>query len=79
MLKYKQEHSGGVFQTVNPINTSRTCSCCGVIDKNSRVRQEWYECLHCGYEIHADTNAAINSLAAGRVALGDMNCISSST
>ena len=49
-----------------------------MIDNNSRVRQEWYECLHCGYEIHADTNAAINSLAAGRVALGDMNCISSS-
>lgn len=78
MLKYKQEYSGGVFQTVNPINTSRTCSCCGSIDKNSRVRQEWYACLHCGYEIHADTNAAINILAAGRVALGDMNCISSS-
>jgi putative transposase len=78
MLKYKQEYSGGVFQTVSPINTSRMCSCCGVIDKNSRVRQEWYACLHCGYEIHADTNAAINILAAGRVALGDMNCISSS-
>lgn len=69
MLKYKQEYSGGVFLTVNPVNTSRKCSCCGIIDKNSRVRQEWYACLHCGYEIHADTNAAINILAAGRVAL----------
>jgi len=76
MLKYKQEYSGGVFLTVNPKNTSRTCSACGVVDKNSRVCQEWYACLHCGYEIHADTNAAINILAAGRVALGDMNCIS---
>lgn len=69
MLKYKQEYSGGVFLTVNPINTSRKCSCCGIIDKNSRVRQEWYACLHCGQEIHADTNAAINILAAGRVAI----------
>lgn len=77
MLKYKQEYSGGVFLTVNPINTSRKCSACGVIDKNSRVRQEWYSCLHCRYEIHADTNAAINILAAGRVALGDINCIGS--
>lgn len=73
MLKYKQEYSGGVFVTVNPVNTSRTCSCCGVVDKNSRVRQDWYACLHCGYEIHADTNAAINILAAGRVALGDID------
>lgn len=77
MLKYKQEYSGGVFLAVNPKNTSRMCSACGVIDGNSRVRQEWYACLHCGHEIHADTNAAINILAAGRVALGDMNCISS--
>lgn len=69
MLKYKQEYSGGVFQTANPKNTSRACSYCGVIDKNSRARQEWYACLHCGYEIHADVNAGINILAAGRVAL----------
>lgn len=73
MLKYKQEYSGGVFQVVNPVNTSRICSCCGVVDKNSRVRQECYACLHCGYEIHADTNAAINILAAGRVALGGID------
>lgn len=75
MLQYKQEYSGGVFLAVNPINTSRKCSCCGVIDKNSRVRQEWYACLHCGHEIHADKNAAINILAAGRVVLacGDIH------
>jgi putative transposase len=76
MLKYKQEHSGGVFLSVNPRNTSRTCSACRVIDRNSRISQERYSCLHCGYEIHADTNAAINILAAGRVALGDMDNIS---
>ncbi len=73
MLKYKQEYSGGNFVEVDPINTSRKCSCCGVIDKNSRVRQEWYACTHCGHEIHADVNAAINILAAGRVASGDIN------
>jgi putative transposase len=73
MLKYKQQYSGGIFLTVNPINTSRKCSCCGVIDKNSRIRQEWYTCLYCKNEIHADTNAAINILAAGRVVLRDIN------
>lgn len=75
MLKYKQEYSGGVLQVVNPVNTSRKCSNCGIIDKKSRVRQEWYACRHCGHEINADTNAAINILAAGRVALGDINNI----
>lgn len=73
MLKYKQEYSGGIFCSVNPVNTSRKCSNCGVIDQNSRIRQEWYACLHCSHAIHADTNAAINILAAGRVALGDIN------
>ena len=78
MLKYKQEYSGGRLVLVNPKNTSRMCSACGVIDKNSRVRQEWYACLHCGYKQHADMNATINILVAGRVALGDMDNVSCS-
>ncbi len=69
MLKYKQEYSGGKLVAVNPVNTSRKCSNCKVIDKNSRVSTQWYSCIHCGHEIHADTNAAINILAAGRIAL----------
>lgn len=73
MLSYKQMYSGGVLVSVSPINTSRKCSCCGIIDADSRVRQEWYACIHCGHEMHADTNAAINILAAGRVAVGDIN------
>lgn len=76
MLKYKQEYSGGRFILVNPRNTSRICSSCGIIDKDSRISQEKYRCVNCGHEIHADTNAAINILAAGRVALGDMDNIS---
>ena len=73
MLSYKQMYSGGVLVSISPKNTSRKCSCCGIIDAGSRVRQEWYACIHCGHEIHADTNAAINILAAGRVAVGDIN------
>ena len=69
MLKYKQEYSGGELIAVNPVNTSRKCSNCKAIDKNSRVSTQWYSCIHCGHEIHADTNAAINILAAGRVVL----------
>lgn len=69
MLQYKQEYSGGRLVAIDPINTSRKCSSCKTIDKNSRVRQEWYACLNCGHEIHADVNAAINILAAGRVVI----------
>lgn len=69
MLKYKQLYSGGRFVEVNPVNTSRKCNACGQIDKASRVRQNWYACTNCGHEIHADTNAAINILAAGRVVI----------
>lgn len=62
-LKYKQLYSGGKFKEVPPVNTSRKCSCCGKIDKEARIRQDWYACTSCGNAIHADTNAAINILA----------------
>jgi putative transposase len=75
MLKYKQEYSGGKLVTVDPVNSSRKCSACGTIDAASRVRQEWYACRYYNYEEHADKNAAINILAAGRVALGDISNI----
>ena len=76
MLKYKQQYSGGQFVEVSPVNTSRKCSYCGLIDKNSRIRQDLYRCTSCEHEIHADTNAAINILAAGRVAVREINGIS---
>ncbi len=74
ILEYKQYYSGGKLVAVNPINTSRMCSECGSIDGDSRVRQEWYACKHCGHALHADINAAINILAAGQVviACGDI-------
>jgi len=44
---------------VSPAYTSQTCSCCGHIDKNSRVLENFH-CVSCGYEIDADINASIN-------------------
>jgi transposase len=35
------------------------CSVCRCIDKGSRSKEEFL-CIHCGYEIDADINAAIN-------------------
>lgn len=62
VLAYKLEERGGSLTKVNPAYTSQTCSVCGTVDKASRESQASYACRHCGFAIHADTNAAINIL-----------------
>lgn len=62
MLDYKLAERGGTLVTVNPAYTSQTCSHCGTIDKQSRESQARFVCRSCGFEAHADTNAAINIL-----------------
>ena len=62
---YKLAASGGTLVKVDPRNTSRTCSECGAIDARSRENQATFRCVHCGFEDHADRNAAVNILRAG--------------
>lgn len=50
---------------VNPKHTSQTCLNCGNIDKANRVSQSKFKCVSCGYEAHADQNAAANILIRG--------------
>ena len=58
-VEYKAEvHSIDVEQ-VDPKNTSRRCSHCGFTHPDNRDG-EAFECLKCGYENHADYNAAKN-------------------
>lgn len=64
LLAYKLEERGGHLLTVNPRDTSRTCSACGVVDADSREGVR-FSCRSCGHEAHADTNAAINILRRG--------------
>lgn len=64
-LNYKLAASGGTLVKVDPRNTSRTCSECGAIDARSRENQATFRCVHCGFEAHADRNAAVNILRAG--------------
>lgn len=64
-LAYKLAASGGSLVKADPRNTSRTCSKCGAIDARSRENQATFACVHCGHEVHADVNAAINILRAG--------------
>jgi putative transposase len=65
-LAYKAEDAGRELITVDPRHTSQMCSRCEHISKDNRVTQAEFRCQACGYEGHADTNAAVNILRAGR-------------
>jgi IS605 OrfB family transposase len=64
-LEYKQAWSGGIVVAVSPHHTSQICSCCGYQDKANRQTQATFKCVSCGFEYHADSNAANNILARG--------------
>jgi putative transposase len=65
MIAYKAESAGRTVIAVDPRNTSRTCAHCGHRSAGNR-RGAVFECQACGHLAHADTNAAINILRAGR-------------
>jgi putative transposase len=65
MISYKAESAGRSIVAVEPRNTSRTCAHCGHVSAGNR-RGAVFECQACGHRAHADTNAAINILRAGR-------------
>ena len=73
-LAYKAIAQSVVFEVVNESNSTRTCSCCGVIpDSSPKGRaglgiREWV-CSECGAEHSRDVNAARNILAAGHCRL----------
>jgi transposase, IS605 OrfB family, central region len=58
-VEYKAEACGIDVEQVDPENTSRRCSTCGFTHPDNR-ESESFECLKCGYENHADYNAAKN-------------------
>jgi len=65
LLGYKLADRGGELIEVPPEYTSQTCSSCGHVSKASRISQSEFCCVACGHEANADTNAALNILAAG--------------
>jgi len=73
-LSYKAALAGVPLHTVDPRNTSRTCSACGHCAKGNRKSQASFVCQQCGLSMNADRNAAINisravvkqPIAAGR-------------
>ena len=68
MLAYKADLYGRKFLTINPRNTTQTCSHCGHImagkDKLGLSDRKW-TCPNCGVFHVRDHNAAINILAKG--------------
>jgi IS605 OrfB family transposase len=59
-LAYKCQLAGIPLLLVDPKYTSQECSQCGQIDKRNRRSQALFICVNCGYECHADLNAAFN-------------------
>jgi IS605 OrfB family transposase len=58
-VEYKAAEYGIEVEQVNPENTSRRCSHCGFTHPDNREGED-FACLKCGYENHADYNAAKN-------------------
>jgi IS605 OrfB family transposase len=65
LILYKAEAKEKVVVEVDPRFTSQRCSRCGYTDKRNR-RGLRFRCLRCGFELHADLNAARNIGVLGR-------------
>jgi IS605 OrfB family transposase len=64
-LKYKAALAGVTVVEEDPRHTSQRCSRCGHTSRSNRSKQADFSCKQCGYQAHADYNAACN-LAAKR-------------
>ena len=73
MLSRKAKMYGKTFVTVNPRNTTQTCSACGYVMKGEdkiRLGVEEWTCPACSTHHSRDWNAAKNILAKGLEKLG---------
>lgn len=60
-MKYKCEWRGIEFIQVDRFYpSSKTCSCCGNLKKDLKLKDRTYVCENCGFIIDRDYNAAIN-------------------
>ena len=62
-VEYKAEERGCTVVAVDPRHTSQACSRCGHTAPNNRRSQRRFVCRSCGFELHADLNAARNIAA----------------
>jgi IS605 OrfB family transposase len=64
-LKYKAEALGKTVVMIDPRYTSQKCSNCGHIYKGNRKGHS-FNCVKCGFQLHADLNAARNIAILGK-------------
>ena len=69
-LTYKSQLYGVTLTTIDPRNTSRTCSSCGHCEKANRKSQAEFVCVSCGHSMNADWNASKNIQTLGRQSTG---------
>ena len=60
-MEYKCEAKGIQIQFADRFYpSSKTCSCCGHIKKDLKLKDRTYICSECGLKIDRDFNAALN-------------------
>jgi putative transposase len=59
-ITYKAALAGVTVTLIDPAYTSRECSECGYTAKGNRKSRNDFVCLHCGFSLPADHNAAKN-------------------
>lgn len=69
-LAHQARYTGCRIITVPAAYTSQRCHQCGHIEAGNRENQAAFRCLSCGWHDNADTNAALNILAAGHAVTG---------
>ena len=62
-IEYKAEERGCTVVAVDPRHTSQACSRCRQSARNNRRSRGRFVCRKCGFELHADLNAARNIAA----------------
>jgi putative transposase len=71
MIVAKAESAGRMVVRVDPRFSSQTCAWCGVCERGSRRRRR-FVCVGCGYQNHADVNAALVIRRRAQLALSSL-------
>jgi IS605 OrfB family transposase len=71
-ISYKAQRAGVPVVFVGPRNSSKTCARCGHVDARNRRSQSLFSCIRCGFQCHADLNAARNLAVRGAVSRPDL-------
>ena len=66
-IAYKAQQAGVKLMLVDPKHTSQMCSQCEHIERANRSSRSKFRCKQCGYQAHADYNAARNIRARALV------------